>query len=105
VKAAGIEHVGLGSDYGGRGVPIGLKTARGFPLITYHHLKRGYTRDDIKKILGGNLLRVLEESQKQQHCVVTRPVKKTCARRWKIGCHFRLPAGRLRRRHLLPSDF
>lgn len=64
VKTAGIDHVGLGSDFGGRNVPIGLENASGFPLITYHLLKRGYTSDDIKKILGGNLLRVLEETEK-----------------------------------------
>jgi membrane dipeptidase len=43
VKTAGIDHVGLGSDFGGRNVPIGLENASGFPLVTYHLLKRGYT--------------------------------------------------------------
>jgi membrane dipeptidase len=64
VKIAGIDHVGIGSDFGGDTLPSGLEDARGFPLITYHLLKRGYSGDDIKKILGRNLLRVLEESQK-----------------------------------------
>ncbi len=61
VRVAGIDHIALGSDFGGRGGPIGLETAEGFPLISYHLLKRGYKAEEIKKILGGNLLRVLEE--------------------------------------------
>jgi membrane dipeptidase len=62
VKVAGIDHVGLGSDFiSGVGAPIGLETAAGYPLITYHLLKRGYKEEDIKKILGGNLLRVFYE--------------------------------------------
>jgi membrane dipeptidase len=61
VKVAGADHVGLGSDFGGIHNPIGLETAAGYPLITYHLLKRGYKEEDIKNILGGNLLRVFEE--------------------------------------------
>jgi membrane dipeptidase len=61
VKVAGADHVGLGSDFGGTHNPVGLETAAGYPLITYHLLKRGYKGEDIKKILGGNLLRVFEE--------------------------------------------
>ena len=65
VKVAGIDHVGLGSDFIARiGAPIGLETAAGYPLITYHLLKRGYKAEDIMKILGGNLLRVFSEVQK-----------------------------------------
>ena len=64
VKVAGIDHVGLGSDFiAGIGSPVGLETAAGYPLITYHLLKRGYTGEEIKKILGGNLLRVFSEVQ------------------------------------------
>jgi membrane dipeptidase len=65
VKVAGIDHVGLGSDFiAGIGGPIGLETATGYPLITYHLLKRGYKGEEIKKILGGNLLRIFSEAQK-----------------------------------------
>ena len=65
VKVAGIDHVGLGSDFiSGVGAPIGLESAAGLPLITYHLLKRGYKADDIKKILGENLLRIFSEVQK-----------------------------------------
>jgi len=65
VKLVGIDHVGIGSDFMGSGInsPKGLETAAGFPLITYHLLKTGYTEDDIQKIMGGNLLRVLKTVQ------------------------------------------
>lgn len=62
VKLVGVNHVGLGSDYDGAGsFPHGLEDVSGFPLITYHLLKRGYSEEDIKKILGGNFLRIFEE--------------------------------------------
>ena len=61
VKVAGIDHVGLGSDFGGTNTPIGLESSAGFPRSTYHLLKRGYTEDQIDKIMGGNLLRVIQE--------------------------------------------
>jgi membrane dipeptidase len=61
VKVAGADHVGLGSDFGGIHNPVGLETAAGYPLITYHLFKRGYSEEDIKKILGSNVLRVFEE--------------------------------------------
>ncbi|MFC2156855.1 dipeptidase [Acidobacteriota bacterium] len=68
VKVAGIDHVGLGSDYiEGIGNPAGLETAAGYPLITYHLLKRGYKAEDIRKILGENLLRILSEVQNLSH--------------------------------------
>lgn len=62
VKLVGVDYVGLGSDYDGAGnYPLGLENVSGFPLITYHLLKRGYSEEDIKKILGGNFLRVFEK--------------------------------------------
>lgn len=65
VKLVGVDHVGFGSDYDGTGsVPLGLEDVSGFPLITYHLLKRGYGEEDIKKILGGNFLRVFGEAKK-----------------------------------------
>lgn len=61
VKLVGCDHVGLGSDFDGAGsFPRGLEDISGFPLITYHLLKRGYKEEDIKKILGGNFLRFFE---------------------------------------------
>ena len=63
VKVAGIDHVGIGSDFNGAGrrSPQGLEDASGFPFITYHMLKRGYTEDQIKKILGENYRKLLSE--------------------------------------------
>ena len=66
IKVTGnANHVGLGSDFDGAGsYPQGLDDVTGYPLITYHLLKRGYCEDDIMKILGGNLLRVFEHVTK-----------------------------------------
>ncbi len=54
----GIDHIGIGSDYGGSGklAPKGLETAAGFPLIAYHLLQRGYSESEIEKIIGGNFV-------------------------------------------------
>lgn len=65
VKIAGIDHVGLGSDFVGHPNASGLESAQGFSLITYHLLKRGYQEEEIKKILGGNLLHIMEEVERQ----------------------------------------
>ncbi|MFO7827336.1 MAG: membrane dipeptidase [Bacteroidales bacterium] len=61
VKVMGINHVGVGSDFNGAGLrsPVGLEDASGFPLITYHLLKRGYTEDEVKKIMGENYMTLL----------------------------------------------
>jgi membrane dipeptidase len=69
VNLVGADHVGLGSDYGSdpKNYVKNLHTAAGWPHITYHLLKRGYSEKDIKKILGGNILRVMEEVQKYAH--------------------------------------
>lgn len=60
VKLVGIDHVGIGSDYDGVGntLPIGLKDASSFPSLVKGLLDRGYSEEDIKKVLGGNLIRV-----------------------------------------------
>jgi membrane dipeptidase len=53
VKVAGIDHVGIGSDYDGvSSVPKGLEDVSKMPAATAALLKRGYTREDIKKIMG-----------------------------------------------------
>jgi membrane dipeptidase len=59
-KVAGVDHVGLGSDFDGvsGATPQGIDSAADLPKITQALLDRGYGADDIKKILGGNLLRV-----------------------------------------------
>ena len=57
---AGIDHVGLGSDFdGGVFFPEELKDVSGFPNITVELMRRGYLDEDIRKILGRNVLRVL----------------------------------------------
>ena len=63
VKLVGVDHVGLGSDFDGVGdsLPTGLKDVSQYPNIIYELLKRGYSEKDIKKICGGNLLRVWTE--------------------------------------------
>lgn len=67
VKVAGIDHVGFGSDFLGSDThTMGLKTVSDLPKVTYHLLKRGYSEGDIKKILGGNLLRILREVQSKR---------------------------------------
>jgi membrane dipeptidase len=62
VQVAGIDHVSLGSDFdGGISFPQNLKDVGDLPNITFELMRRGYSNDDIRKILGGNLLRVLGE--------------------------------------------
>ena len=64
VKTAGIDHVGIGSDYDGiSGLPRGLEDVSCYPMITQELLNRGYQKDSIHKILGGNALRVLREAE------------------------------------------
>jgi len=56
----GIDHIGIGSDFDGVGdsLPIGLKDVSQYPNLVRGLLERGYSDDDVRKILGGNLLRV-----------------------------------------------
>ena len=62
-KVAGIDHVGLGSDFDGvwGQLPEGLETPAGLPHITAELMARGYSAEDCRKVLGGNLLRVFRE--------------------------------------------
>ncbi len=65
VKVAGIDHVGLGSDYDGVSVlPKQLEDVSSYPLITQALLDRGYGEADILKILGGNLLRAMRQAER-----------------------------------------
>ena len=59
----GIDHVGIGSDFDGVGdsLPVGLKDVSAYPNLVEGLLRRGYAEVDIRKILGGNLLRVWRE--------------------------------------------
>ncbi len=61
-KIAGIDHVGIGSDYDGVGsVPIGLEDISKMPALAAALRKRGYSDADIRKIMGGNFLRVMRQ--------------------------------------------
>ena len=63
VKLVGIDHVGIGSDFDGvQAVPADLKSVADLPKLTEELLRRGYSEQDIDKILGGNMLRVMEET-------------------------------------------
>jgi membrane dipeptidase len=64
VKVAGIEHVGLGSDFDGANMPYGMEDAAKLPKITDALLKKGYSEGDVKKILGENTLRVMAEVER-----------------------------------------
>ncbi|MDX1570042.1 MAG: dipeptidase [Xanthomonadales bacterium] len=60
VKLVGVDHVGIGSDYDGVGdsLPVGLKDVSSYPNLVVGLLDRGYSEEDIRKILGGNVMRV-----------------------------------------------
>ncbi len=64
IRVAGVDHVGLGSDYDGIGtVPKQLEDVSTYPYITQGLLDRGYSEDDIRKILGLNLIRVWRKAE------------------------------------------
>ena len=61
-KVAGVDHVGLGSDFDGvSALPVGMEDVTRLPRIAQGLLDRGYSESDVKKILGGNMLRVLDQ--------------------------------------------
>jgi len=66
VELAGIDHVGIGSDFDGVGpsTPTGLKDVSYYPNLVRHLLERGYSDDDVRKILGENTLRVWAEVER-----------------------------------------
>jgi membrane dipeptidase len=65
-KVAGIDHAGLGSDFDGvsGATPKGIDSAADLPKITQALLDRGYSAEEIRKILGGNTLRVFREVER-----------------------------------------
>jgi membrane dipeptidase len=64
VKVAGIDHVGLGSDFDGANMPYGMEDATKLPKITEALLRKGYSEGDVKKILGENTLRVMSDAER-----------------------------------------
>ena len=64
-KVAGVDHVGIGSDFDGvSSLPVGMEDISKLPAITYELLRRGYKENEIRKILGENLLRVFGEAER-----------------------------------------
>ncbi|NUQ92932.1 MAG: membrane dipeptidase [Gemmatimonadaceae bacterium] len=61
-KVAGVDHVGLGSDFDGvSALPAGMEDITRLPRIAQALLDRGYSDEDVRKILGGNMLRVMDQ--------------------------------------------
>jgi membrane dipeptidase len=67
VKVAGIDHVGLGSDFDGANMPFGMEDATKLPKITEALLQKGYSEGDVKKILGENTLRLMADVERVSH--------------------------------------
>jgi len=67
-KVAGVDHVGLGSDFDGvSAMPVGLEGMDGLPKITLELLRRGWSDEDVKKVLGENFLRVMAAAEAYAH--------------------------------------
>ena len=65
VKIAGVDHVGIGSDFDGiPTLPTGMEDISKLPALTYELLRRGYSERDVRKVLGENLLRALEGAER-----------------------------------------
>ena len=64
VKLVGVEHVGLGSDFDGGSMPVGMEDCTHLPKITEALMKKGYSASDMKKILGENTLRLLADVER-----------------------------------------
>ena len=63
VKLVGADYVGLGSDFDGAYMPHGMEDASHLPQITSALLKKGYSEENIQRILGGNMLRLMQDVQ------------------------------------------
>ncbi len=76
VDLVGVEHVGLGSDFDGVGptLPIGLEGVGQYPNLIQELFKRGYTKSELKKICGGNLLRVWEKVEEVADTLSVQPI-------------------------------
>jgi membrane dipeptidase len=63
VKVAGIDHVGIGSDFDGITMsPAGLEDVSSYPRVTDELLRRGYSESDVHKVLGANVLRAFRQA-------------------------------------------
>jgi membrane dipeptidase len=73
VQVIGIDYVGIGTDFDGGGGVEGCRTASDMKNITIELLRRGYTRNDITKIWGGNVMRVLQKVEDLANNPATKP--------------------------------
>ena len=64
MRIAGIDHVGIGSDFDGGGGVLGCKGSNDMIRITVKLLEKGYSEDDLRKIWGANFFRVLNANRK-----------------------------------------
>lgn len=64
VKLVGVDHVGLGSDFDGGSMPVGMEDCTQLPKITEALMRKGYSASDLRKILGENTLRLLSEVER-----------------------------------------
>ncbi len=72
IKVGGVDHVGLGSDFDGvSSIPRGMEDVSKFPSLVRELARRGYNEEDLKKILGGNLLRVMRQVEEVAHRMQT----------------------------------
>ena len=64
-KVAGIDHIGVGGDFDGiTSVVLGLEDVSTYPALSAELLKRGYSDEDVRKIMGMNVLRVMRQAEK-----------------------------------------
>ena len=78
VKLAGIDHVGIGTDFDGlHCVPLAVDSYNKFPVLTRALLEKGYSSEDIKKIYGGNMLRVMRAVAKRADELKSEPAIET----------------------------
>ncbi|HEU5451687.1 MAG TPA: dipeptidase [Terriglobales bacterium] len=76
IKVAGIDHVGIGSDFDGvECLPEGINSVADLPKITQALLDRGYTAADMKKVLGGNMMRVFAQVETVSREMSSQPAK------------------------------
>jgi membrane dipeptidase len=73
VKLAGADHVGLGSDFDGANMPDGLEDCSKLPKITEALLRKGYSEEDVRKILGENTLRIMEQAERVSRELQSQP--------------------------------
>jgi len=75
VNLIGPDHVGLGSDFDGANMPYGMEDAGQLPKVTKALLRKGYSEDDVRKILGENTLRLMAEVERTSQALRSAPQK------------------------------